>query len=125
MKTPMILAVSLVTLAAPGFAQEPVDPAAYAPSQAVRAEFTLEQRTREGGRLTPFYTNYRPDISFGGGPRVSCEFSTKQKGGHKPGTTGTIGMTCPVAVTAGQAFTAYENRRPIGTGVVLPPLAGR
>src|SRR3546814_4224090 len=57
-----------------------------------RAEFTLDQRTDEGGRLTPFYTNYRPNIAFGGGQPMKCEFFTEQEGGHKPGTVGEIGM---------------------------------
>src|SRR3546814_6582221 len=84
-----------------------------------RAEFTLDQRTDEGGRLTPFYTNYRPNIAFGGGQPMKCEFFTEQEGGHKPGTVGEIGMTCPATTSVGQAFTAYERKRLIGRGVKI------
>src|SRR3546814_7776007 len=33
-------------------------------------------------------------------------------------------MTCPATTSVGQAFTAYERRRLIGRGVILPPLTG-
>src|SRR3546814_11648190 len=55
---------------------------------------------------------------------MKCEFFTEQEGGHKPGTVGEIGMTCPATTSVGQAFTAYERRRLIGRGVILPPLTG-
>ena len=125
MKILPIALVSLLAVAVPGFAQEPGNPAVYAPGEMARAEFTLDQRTDEGGRLTPFYTNYRPNIAFGGGKPMKCEFFTEQEGGHKPGTVGEIGMTCPATTSVGQAFTAYERKRLIGRGVILPPLDGQ
>src|SRR3546814_3662253 len=87
MKMPSIALVSLLAAAVPGFAQEPGNPAVYAPSEMARAEFTLDQRTDEGGRLTPFYTNYRPNIAFGGSKPMQCEFFTEQEGGNKHGRT--------------------------------------
>src|SRR3546814_5327635 len=104
MKMPSIALVSLLAAAVPGFAQEPGNPAVYAPSEMARAEFTLDQRTDEGGRLTPFYTNYRPNIAFGGSKPMKCESFTEQAAGPKSGTVGEIGMTCPVTLRVVQAF---------------------
>lgn len=92
----------------------------YASGDLARAEFSLDERTREGGRITPFFTSYRPQLSVGGADRVTCRFVTKEEGGHRPGTTGEIGMTCPIALTEGQMFEAFERERPIGKGVILP-----
>lgn len=113
-------ALTLALVSLPLCAQEPSVLHVYAPGDLVRAEFSLSERTREGGRLTPFYTNYRPRISVDGGPEVSCRFVVETEGGHKPGTSGEIGMTCPIAITEGQNFIAHEGSRPIGTGVILP-----
>ena len=104
------------------FAQEPSQPDSYAVEELARAEFSLSERTREGGRSTPFYTSYRPQLSVGGGAETTCRFVVETEGGHKPGTTGEIGMTCPLALTEGQTFIAYERGRPIGNGVILPRL---
>src|SRR3546814_2920717 len=65
-------------VAEPGFAQEPGNPAVYAPGEMARAEFTLDQRTDEGGRLTPFYTHYRPNFAFGGGKPMKCECRSEE-----------------------------------------------
>lgn len=60
--------------------------------------------------------------------RFGCDargrFETGAEGGHRPGTTGEIGMTCPVAVREGQRFEAFERKRPVGSGVVLPRAPG-
>src|SRR3546814_20868287 len=95
MKILPIALVSLLAVAVPGFAQEPGNPAVYAPGEMARAEFTLDQRTDEGGRLTPFYTNYRPHIAFGGGKTMKCELFTEQEVGPKQGPVGATGLTCP------------------------------
>lgn len=117
---PYVALSALSLAAAPAVAQEPETPHRYAPEELIRAEFSLSERTREGGRITPFFTSYRPFVSIEGGARVICRFVVDTQGGHKPGTTGPIGMTCPIAVTEGQRFLAYERQRPIGSGVVLP-----
>lgn len=120
----MPLRYSLMPLAAliatPLAAQQPDQPDTYAPQEVIRAEFSLDERSEKGGRTTPFFTSYRPSLSFEGGQQVICRFSVATSGGHQPGTTGQIGMTCPMAVKEGQVFTAYERKRLIGTGIVLP-----
>lgn len=113
----------LATTAATAHEHEHEGPSStYAPETTARAEFELDERTRQGGRLTPFFSKYRPSVSVGGGARVQCWFYTEADGGHRPGTTGEIGMSCPVTLVAGQSFEAFERNRPIGRGVVLPPL---
>lgn len=102
-------------------AQAATDRTVYSAGQNIRAEFSLSERTSEGGRLTPFFTSYRPNVSFENGPTIVCRFVVNTEGGHKPGTTGEIGMTCPLPVTEGQRFMAFERKRPIGGGVVLSP----
>ncbi len=93
--------------------------ARYEPGELAAAEFSLDQRTREGGRLTPFFSKYRADVTVDGGKQVNCQFHTKAERGHLPGTTGEIGLICPVPLAEGQVFEAYERRRLIGRGVVL------
>src|SRR3546814_7219361 len=110
MKILPIALVSLLAVAVPGFAQEPGNPAVYAPGEMARAEFTLDQRTDEGGMLTPFYTNYRPNIAFGGGQPLKCEFLTEQEGGTKPGPVGELGLTCPATPSVGQDLLALERK---------------
>src|SRR3546814_15976280 len=122
MKILPIALVSLLAVAVPGFAQEPGNPAVYAPGEMARAEFTLDQRTDEGGRLTPFYTNYRPHIAFGGGQPVKCEFLPAQEGGHKPGTVGDSGMACPATTRVAQAFKALERTRLTRRRVIRNPI---
>lgn len=118
-----LLPVALLLGSSVALAQEP-QPDRYGVGETVRAEFSLSERSREGGRLTAFFTSYRPDISFEGGEVVTCRFETDAEGGHRPGTTGEIGMTCPVAVSEGQQFEAFERKRPVGSGVVLPRAPG-
>jgi translation elongation factor EF-Tu-like GTPase len=111
---------ALLLLGLPAAAQEPAEPQTYAPEELVPAEFSLSERTREGGRSTPFFTSYRPRISVDSEDRGVCRFVVETEGGHRPGTTGEIGMTCPFALSVGQEFQAYERTRPIGSGIVLP-----
>lgn len=91
----------------------------YGPGELAPAEFELDERTRAGGRLTPFFSKYSPDLSFESEGTVRCQFHTQADGGHMPGTTGPIELICPTTLSAGQTFTAYERRREIGRGVVL------
>src|SRR3546814_4364101 len=93
--------------------------------------FFFKQKTAYEIRISDWSSDvcssdlYRPNIAFGGSKPMKCEFFTEQEGGHKPGTVGEIGMTCPVTISVGQAFTAYERKRLIGRGVILPPLDGQ
>lgn len=94
---------------------------AYAPGARVPALFALRERDREGGRTTPFFTHYRPNVSVEGGDPVLCVFHVERDGGHRPGETGEIFLVCPIALREGQRFEAFERRRPIGTGTISPP----
>lgn len=118
---PRILMSAALLLTGISVAQAQTDRTVYTAGQNIRAEFSLSERTSEGGRLTPFFTSYRPNVSFENGASVVCRFVVNSEGGHKPGTTGEIGMTCPVPVNEGQRFKAYERKRLVGSGVVLPP----
>lgn len=106
-------------VASPALAQSDQTPRVYAAGSAVPVEFSLQERSRQGGRTTPFFRDYRPDIAFDGGARVTCVVSVPGGGGVEPGTTRQIDLTCPTVVQEGQRFEAFERRRPIGTGVVL------
>jgi translation elongation factor EF-Tu-like GTPase len=112
----MITSIALV-IAMSASAQEP-QPVIYAAGASAPVEFSLRMRDREGGRLTPIFSHYRPDIALEGAARVSCTVTVPQDGGLKPGFTDTIRMTCPMPLTEGQRFEAFELGRPVGVGVV-------
>ena len=108
-------------VAGPVIAQPAAEPPqSYAAGQPIPVEFNLQERTREGGRTTPIYGDYRPNVYFDGGSRVECVVAVPG-GGVEPGTTRDITLTCPVAVHEGQGLSAFERDRPIGTGIVTAP----
>lgn len=92
----------------------------YAAGQRVPIEFHLRKRDREGGRLTPFFTHYRPSI---GSDRkaAKCEFHVPGGGGVAPGETRRIEMICPFPTQMGASIEFFELNRPVGRAQVLPP----
>lgn len=94
-------------------------PVVHAAGQRVPVEFSLRTRDREGGRITPFYTNYRATISRDRNSKERCEFFVPGTGGVKPGETRRIEMVCSFSASVGRSIEFFENGRPIGHAVVL------
>ncbi|MEE2033537.1 hypothetical protein [Rhodococcus chondri] len=75
----------------------------------------------DGGRSTPFYSGYRPQVLFASSPDpVPCTFSSPD-GGFPPDTTADIEITCAHDVTVEPAqagFVFEESGREVGSGSV-------
>jgi elongation factor Tu len=81
--------------------------------------------SEEGGRHTPFFSNYRPQFYF----RTANVVGTIDLGSDRmvmPGDTAeiTVELGQPVAITAGQDFAIREGGRTVGAGTVTALLDG-
>jgi elongation factor Tu len=78
----------------------------------------------EGGRHTPFFSNYRPQFFFRTTDVVGT-ITVSSASMVIPGDTAelTVELGQPVALTAGQEFAIREGRRTVGVGTVNQVLA--
>ncbi len=93
-------------------------PGTLQPSQAFAAQ-VYALTTQEGGRHTPFFSNYRPQFFF----RTSNVVGTVDLGSGRmvmPGDTAeiTVELGLPVALTPGQTFAIREGGITVGAGTV-------
>lgn len=97
------------------------EPRNYAAGQRAPIELHLRTRDREGGRTTPIFTHYRPALTSERRTARTCVFHVPGGGGVQPGETRRIDVICQVPVREGETLDFFENGRPVGSGVVLPP----
>ncbi|HXL18565.1 MAG TPA: elongation factor Tu [Streptosporangiaceae bacterium] len=93
-------------------------PGTLQPSRAFAAH-VYALTTQEGGRHTPFFSNYRPQFFF----RTSNVVGTVDLGSDRmvmPGDTAeiTVELGLPVALTPGQTFAIREGGITVGAGTV-------
>jgi len=93
-------------------------PGTLQPSRAFAAQ-VYALTTQEGGRHTPFFSNYRPQFFF----RTSNVVGTVDLGSDRmvmPGDTAeiTVELGLPVALTPGQTFAIREGGITVGAGTV-------
>jgi len=101
---------------------------AFAEREDIRACVTFRPQG-EGGRHTPVYSGYRPDVRFVGtdGGTVAthpCALRFDAEGAVAPGSLVAARLACgrPVELEDGSAFVLVEGGREVGSGrVVLPP----
>ena len=79
----------------------------------------------EGGRHTPFFTNYRPQFFFGTADVTGVCFLPAGREMVMPGDnlTITIELGKPIAMEAGQKFAIREGGRTIGAGRITKVIA--
>jgi elongation factor Tu len=99
-------------------------PGTVQPCQAFAAH-VYALTSEEGGRHTPFFSNYRPQFYF----RTANVVGTIDLGSASmvmPGDTAeiTVELGQPVAITAGQDFAIREGGRTVGAGTVTALLDG-
>lgn|GEM_PF-2461807 len=101
---------------------------AFAGREDIRACVTFRPQA-EGGRHTPVYSGYRPDVRFVGtdGGTVAthpCALRFDAEGAVAPGSLVAARLACrrPVELEDGSTFVLVEGGREVGSGrVVLPP----
>ena len=99
-------------------------PATVRPCRAFAAQ-VYALTSEEGGRHTPFFSNYRPQFYF----RTANVVGAIDLGSDRmvmPGDTAeiTVELGQPVAITAGQDFAIREGGRTVGAGTVTALLDG-
>ncbi|MFD6857688.1 hypothetical protein ACFWCF_10140 [Rhodococcus sp. NPDC060090] len=75
-----------------------------------------------GGRSTPFYSGYRPQVSFASADAITCTVKGPAHGEpFEPGTRSIVPFVCTVEVTVGSEDVkvgVLEGGREVGTGTV-------
>jgi len=93
-------------------------PGSVKPHKKFKAEVYVLSKD-EGGRHTPFVTNYRPQLYFRTAD-VTADFKIKGADLAMPGDNIKIdiALQAPYPIEQGQRFTVREGRKTVGTGVV-------
>jgi elongation factor Tu len=75
----------------------------------------------EGGRHTPFFSNYRPQFFFRTADITGTVTLPEEMRMAMPGdnVTITVQLAAPVAMEAGQRFAVREGGRTVAAGVVI------
>ncbi|KOX16978.1 hypothetical protein [Nocardiopsis sp. NRRL B-16309] len=96
---------------------------AYAAGDRITADLTMHP-TEEGGRSTPFYSGYRPDIAFGpDGQESACAVQLPDDlSEFAPGETHMVVFECSEDVlvdSAAPEFVLWESGQERGVGDVV------
>jgi len=94
-------------------------PGSITPHTKVKAQVYILKK-EEGGRHTPFVTNYTPQMYIRTGDTSATVTLPEDKELIMPGddTNLTLTLRVPIALEKGQRFTLREGSRTVGTGVV-------
>ncbi|MFE3459980.1 hypothetical protein ACFXKD_20740 [Nocardiopsis aegyptia] len=99
------------------------DEQSYAAGEPFAADLTMYP-AEEGGRRTPFYSGYRPDVGFGPeGSRIACAVRLPADlPAFPPGETHTVVFECSddvVVDTGAPGFVLLEDDHERGSGEVV------
>ena len=103
--------------------QEEVTEYVYAVKEQITVDLTMYTNS-EGGRLTPFFSGYRPVIEFDHQEQsASCSVQLPQGlSEFAPGESHVVGLECDTEITVHvdtPGFTLLETKAPHGAGEVV------
>lgn len=96
-------------------------PVTFAPGEEILVDLSMKP-SNVGGRSGPFFSGYRPQVSFASAEAITCTIKGPAHGGpFAPGTRSTVPIVCTAEVTVDSEdmeVGVLEGGREVGSGTV-------
>lgn len=117
-----VAAVSLLLVAGCGSEGEVVEgPVTFTAGEEILVDLSMKP-SNVGGRSGPFYSGYRPQVSFASADAITCTIKGPAHGEpFEPGTRSTVPLVCTAEVTVESENVevgVLEGGREVGSGTV-------